>query len=186
MTQGWEIEPPHVPFEIEIKPLPRAPRKSPKTGKIIRKTPVLPLPNRDQIRVLIEGENLTILHAAKRLGTSCTTLRKLCRTHKIGFYSEKPEGLVPTSSQVPFGWKVKCGRWVVYFQEWKWVEKIFEMRNLGMSFHKIAYELSEKKVQTKNGGVWSAKTVSQVIVFNQIHYERILDKKLGNPGLENG
>jgi|GEM_PF-5447546 len=147
------------------------------TPEIKTKIELKALPSLAQIRSLIEDENLTILHASKKLETSCTTLRKLCRTHKIGVYAEKPKGLVPTSSQIPFGWTLKSGLWVVHFQEWKWVEKICEMRKSGMSFHKIADELSQKIVPTKNGGVWSAKTVSQVIAFNLSHYEKFLEQK---------
>jgi len=51
--------------------------------------------------------------------------------------------------------------------EWVWVEKIQGLRAQGTSLRKIADFLVEQKVPTKNGGRWFAKTVSQILKFNE-------------------
>lgn len=51
--------------------------------------------------------------------------------------------------------------------EWGWVEKIQSLRAQEASLHKIADFLTEHKVPTKNGGRWFAKTISQILKFNE-------------------
>lgn len=51
--------------------------------------------------------------------------------------------------------------------EWSRVEMMFKLRQQGQSLHRIAAELTRQKVPTKNGGQWFAKTISQILKFNE-------------------
>jgi len=44
---------------------------------------------------------------------------------------------------------------------------MFRLRRQGLSLHKIVKELKHFKVPTKNGGRCFAKTISQILKFNE-------------------
>ena len=44
---------------------------------------------------------------------------------------------------------------------------MFKLREQGRSLHKIVAELTHRKVPTKNGGRWFAKSISQILKFNE-------------------
>lgn len=117
-----------------------------------------------QIRQLIEVKKLPFSEVVVRLGVSPTTVRRVCRTLKIGRYSEQvPSKLISNSSQVPFGWKTTNGVLEKDPNEWKWIEQMHQFRLEKKSFHWIARFMTQKGVKTKNGGQWFAKTISQIL-----------------------
>ncbi len=120
-----------------------------------------------KIRELIGDNGMSISRVAVELGVSVTTVRRVCRTLKIGSYKPLPvDAIVSRSSQAAYGWDRYEGILQRHPEEWAWVCKIFEWRGQGMSLNQIAKELVKFSVPTKNGGSWHRKTVSQIIVFN--------------------
>jgi hypothetical protein len=71
------------------------------------------------------------------------------------------------SSQQPYGWKSVNGVLEKELAEWRCIELMFQFRQQGLSLHKIAAELTHRKVPTKNGGRWFAKSISQILKFNE-------------------
>ena len=122
-----------------------------------------------EIQHLIEAEKFNIEQVSKRLGVSLSTVRRVCRTLKIGNYSVVNGAIVSRSSQPPFGWDVVQGQLKHNPLEWAWVQKIHDLRLSGTSLHKIADYLTTQNVSTKNGGRWFAKTVSQILNYNNPH-----------------
>ncbi len=120
------------------------------------------------IKDLVEREQLALEVVSLRLGVSLSTVRRVCRTLKIGPNgTHGVDSIASRSSQTPFGWDVVHGHLKNNKEEWKWVLKIHAMREADDSLHKIAAFLCEKNVPTKNGGRWFAKTVSQILEFNR-------------------
>lgn len=113
---------------------------------------------------------MPVSEIASELGVSVTTVRRACRTLKIGRYVPCSSGIVSRSSQAPFGWDIVHGQLVRNQMEWSWVEKAWNLRTQEVSLQKIANFLAEQKVPTKNGGRWFAKTVSQILKFNKGHF----------------
>ena len=102
------------------------------------------------------------------LGVSLTTVLRVCRTLKIGRYSDQiPSEMRSNSSQQPYGWKSVNGVLEKEPSEWRCVELMSQLREQGLSLHKIAAELTHRKVPTKNGGRWFAKSISQILKFNE-------------------
>jgi hypothetical protein len=113
-------------------------------------------------------KKLTFVEIIVTLGVSLTTVLRVCRTLKIGRYSDQiPLELRSNSSQQPYGWKSMNGVLEKEPDEWRCVELMFQFRNQGLSLHKIAAELTHLKIPTKNGGRWFAKSVSQILKFNE-------------------
>lgn len=153
-------------FNIEI---PIEISKPKKLNKSVKSKVISTLPREyviKEISHLAIFEKLEIEAISERLGVSLSTVRRVCRTHKIGNYSASQKEIVSRSSQAPFGWDVIQGRLQQNKEEWEWVLEIHRLRNLGTSLHKIADTLTSQKVATKNGGSWFAKTVSQILNFN--------------------
>jgi hypothetical protein len=118
---------------------------------------------------LADVENRSISSIAAELQISVTTVRRVCRTLELGSYAPGTVGIKRTSSQCPFGWTEQRGRLVKSPTEWAWVKKMRSLRASGLSLHKIAARLTAERVQTKNDGRWFAKTVSQILKFNEPH-----------------
>lgn len=119
------------------------------------------------VRECFEVKKLSFTDTIIELGVSPTTVRRVCRTLKIGRYQvEIPLGLRSNSSQVPYGWKSVLGVLEKEPREWRCVEMMYKLQEQGKSLHKIAAELTRREVPTKNGGKWFAKTVSQILKFN--------------------
>lgn len=120
------------------------------------------------IKECFEVRKLSFTDTVIEVGVSPTTVRRVCRTLKIGRYSEQiPLELRSNSSQQPYGWKSINGVLEKDPAQWRYVELIFQLREQGLSLHKIADHLTHLKVPTKNGGQWFAKTISQIMKFNQ-------------------
>lgn len=121
-----------------------------------------------KIKEAFEVEKLSFVEVVLGFGVSPTTVRRICRTLKIGRYSDQiPSELRSNSSQQPYGWKSVNGILEKDPTEWRCVELMFQFRNQGLSLHKIAAELTHRKIPTKNGGRWFAKSISQILKFNE-------------------
>jgi len=62
----------------------------------------------------------------------------------------------------PFGYTYHNKKLVAVDEEIKVAGMIQEKRNAGMSYHKIAKMLNDKKIGSKRGGIWYAETVKTV------------------------
>lgn len=137
--------------------------------------------SRDQVESdiarLITEQKMDIPAVSVRLALSLSTVRRVCRTRKIGNYSVDATGLVSRSSQVPFGWDVVQGRLQHNPTEWKWVLEIHRLHLSGTSLNQIAATLTAKDVATKSGGRWFAKTISQILKFNSPHLSQPKTKR---------
>lgn len=123
----------------------------------------------NEICRLVSDKKMEIEAISTQLGVSLSTVRRVCRTRKIGNYSVASDRIVSHSSQAPFGWAVTQGQLHKNEKEWEWVVEMHRLRSLGTSLHKIADTLTSQDVATKNGGRWFAKTVSQILTFNRPH-----------------
>ncbi len=120
------------------------------------------------VRECIEVKKLTFIDTVIKLGVSPTTVRRVCRTLKIGRYREQnASDHLSNSSQVPFGWKSVNGFLEKDPVEWGWIEQMQQFRREGKSLHWTAKQMELLGVKTKNGGRWHAKTVSQILKYNQ-------------------
>ncbi len=130
--------------------------------------------SKDEIQTLIktcmQSDNLSFEQTAERVGLSVITVRRISRTLKVGPYREiEASAIKPKSSQTPYGWTRRSGTLERNPSEWQWVELAFKLYSEGMSLHKIAAHLNTRKVASKNGGTWSAKTISQTLKWNEPH-----------------
>ncbi|OQW47624.1 MAG: hypothetical protein A4S09_15030 [Proteobacteria bacterium SG_bin7] len=178
----WSVvEPLTLEFNIDI---PIEISKSQNQYKASKLKVISTIPRSDvttEIQRLADSEKMEMNAISAKLGVSLSTVRRVCRTHKIGNYSFQSTKIVSRSSQVPFGWDVAQGRLQQNPKEWAWVLEIQRLRGSGTSLHKIADFLASQKVATKNGGKWFAKTVSQILKFNRQHLFKTTDsrRKLG-------
>ncbi len=62
----------------------------------------------------------------------------------------------------PFGFTYKDKKLVAVDQELDTVKVIREQREKGLSYHKIAKYLNDRKIASKRGGIWYAETVKTV------------------------
>ncbi len=83
------------------------------------------------------------------LSVSLTTVRRTCRTLKIGRYREQSHG--------------DQGQFLASTLRMEYVEMMLRFLTEGRNLYWIASELSRMRVNTKNGGEWYAKTVSQIL-----------------------
>ncbi|MBY0315094.1 MAG: recombinase family protein [Bdellovibrionales bacterium] len=167
------IEPLAIHFKIDIIP---SKIKLFKTPKGSNAQAFLTKPKAEivaGIKQLIEWDKCDFTTASQRLGISETTVRRVCRTLKIGNYVTKAQGaIVSKSSQAPFGWDVVNGQLRPNKKEWKWVLKIHQLRAEGKTLQQIVDILDQKNVHTKNGGRWFRKTISQILNFNKAHLKK--------------
>ncbi|MCC7442690.1 MAG: recombinase family protein [Bdellovibrionales bacterium] len=123
-----------------------------------------------ELKRLIVEERRSIRATSDTLGVGQKTLRSICRTLRIGPYAPVRAGERRSrSSQVPYGWRSIGGVLAPEPTEMKWVQLARQMRSEGASLHEIARTLNDRQVPTKNGGRWHAKTISQILDFNDRH-----------------
>lgn len=63
----------------------------------------------------------------------------------------------------PFGYRRKGERLVPDPRELKALELMKRLRSQGYSYRRIAYELRQRRIPTKNGGRWEAMTVAKIL-----------------------
>jgi len=124
-----------------------------------------------EIQRRIGAEKQSLEQVAAALEISLTTVRRVCRTLKLGRYSPDAlkKGAASKSSQPPFGWDVEHGVLKKKPAEMRWVKLARAMRAKGESFNSIARHFQGRAVPTKNGGRWHARTVIQILNFNSTH-----------------
>jgi hypothetical protein len=124
------------------------------------------------VRECVEVKELSCTDTTIELGVSPTTVRRVCRTLKIGPYREQiPSERRSKSSQIPYGWKRVNGVLEKDPIEWDWIEQMQQFRREGKSYHWIARQMELLGVKTKNSGKWHAKTISQILILNAPHLE---------------
>jgi hypothetical protein len=159
-----KTDPIEIPFEITLRPTHRLRINDPNRPKSKHKIPVSREILMKLVRECIEVKKLSFTDTVIKLGVSPTTVRRVCRTLKIGRYREQSESdRLSNSSQVPFGWKSVHGFLEKDPIEWRCVEMMKKFREEGKSFHWIAKEMTRLGVKTKNSGRWHAKTVIQIL-----------------------
>ena len=174
MADGLIIEPISIDFDIQIPVIEPTQIFFGNSLKPKAKAGVSKLEIQAQVKQLIEVKNLTISQVATTLCVAQIPVRRICRTLKIGPYrAQSASELRPRSSQLPFGWKLVRGNLEKEHKEWRIVILMNEFRDQGKSLHKIADELTRLGIPTKNNGKWFAKTISQVLKFN----EKFLDNQ---------
>jgi hypothetical protein len=139
-----------------------------KTQESIKKIPVERREVEDEVRRLVVNEKRSVADVCALLRLGGRTVRGICRTFRIGPYAEVKAGAIRRrTSQVPFGWMPVGNGLVECPSEMKWVRYAFRRHDQGISLNGIAREFNEKRVPTKNGGTWHAKTIFQVLKFNR-------------------
>lgn len=171
VTSFTNTEPVIIEFSIEIKPTPKLRINDPNSLRSKNKIPTTRQKLEELVRECIDVKKMSFVDTVLYLGVSSSTIRRICRTLKIGRYSN-PWYLGPrlNSSQVPFGWNSVHGFLEKNIEEWGIVEKMFFLRVEGKSLNWIAAEMTRLEIKTKNGGKWYAKTISQILKFNEKFY----------------
>lgn len=168
MTHWLKVEPIFIPFKITISNGSFSGTIAANSSKLKQKTKYSKAKLEALVLECIETQKLSFTETIITLGVSLTTVLRVCRTLKIGRYSDQiPSELRSNSSQQPYGWKSVNGVLEKDPAEWRCVELMFQFRNQGFSLHKIAAELTHRKIPTKNGGRWFAKSISQILKFNE-------------------
>ena len=117
-----------------------------------------------ELRVLIEIKMHSIPTAARLLGQSLTTVRRICRTLGISSYAKVERGgRKSRSSQVPYGWMSVSGHLYPNRSEVRWIQYMRKLRSEGASYTTIAARLNELRVPTKNGRQWYARTIWKIL-----------------------
>jgi hypothetical protein len=120
---------------------------------------LLKIKNKVFLGKLYTGEKLSIREIAKLTNTSHSTI--LLALSKLGIplngNGHKRKG------QIPFGFEYRDYRLVKSKEEQEVIRMIRQYRVNGFSLWKIADELNQKLVPTKNCGVWQANTVRKIL-----------------------
>ncbi len=168
MTHWLKVEPIFIPFKIALNAAFSTSQIASNSLKLNHKIKYSKAKLEALVRECIQIKKLTFVETIITLGVSPTTVRRICRTINIGRYSDQvPSWMRSNSSQQPYGWKSVNGILEKEPSEWRCVELMFQLRREGLSLHKIAAELTYRKVPTKNGGRWFAKSISQILKFNE-------------------
>ena len=168
MTHWNKVEPFFITFRVELFTKSNSSTITANSSKLKQKMSYSKAKLEALVRDCIEVKKLSFTDTILELGVSLTTVLRVCRTLKIGRYSDQiPSELRSNSSQQPYGWKSVNGVLEKEPREWQCVELMFKLRDQGLSLHKIAAELTQRKVPTKNGGNWFAKSISQILKFNE-------------------
>ncbi len=114
-----------------------------------------------QIPALYVQERLSLKQISERLGVSRDLVRQVLKRANIKVQATRRA--LDMTGQTPFGWKREKGRLVPHVFEQKIVVRIVEGRRSGLSLHAIARAFNGEKVETKNGGRWHAKSISQIL-----------------------
>jgi len=168
VTDWLKVEPIIIPIRKEILSSNTSSTIAANTLKLKDKIKYSKQKLESLVRDCIVVQKLSFTDTVITLGVSPTTVRRVCRTLKIGRYNDQiPSELRSNSSQQPYGWKSVNGVLEKDPAEWRCVEMMFKFREEGLSLHKIAAELTHRKIPTKNGGKWFAKSISQILKFNE-------------------
>jgi hypothetical protein len=168
VTHWYKVEPFFIPFRIKLYSKSGSGATIANSSKLNQKVTYSKAKLEALVRDCIEVKKLSFTDTILELGVSLTTVLRVCRTLKIGRYSDQiPKTLISNSSQQPYGWKSVNGVLEKEPREWQCVELMFKFRKQGLSLHKIAAELTHRKIPTKNGGKWFAKSISQILKFNE-------------------
>ncbi|MGK5081662.1 recombinase family protein [Bdellovibrionota bacterium FG-1] len=117
-----------------------------------------------QIPALYVQERLSLKQISARLGVSRDLVRETLKRAKVKVQSTRRA--LDMTGQTPFGWKREKGRLVPHVAEQKLIARMVEGRRSKLSLHAIARAFSAENVQTKNGGRWHAKSISQILECN--------------------
>jgi len=125
----------------------------------------IPLPALLQIRSkavlekLYNRKKLSVREIARLTNTSHSTI--LLALSKLGIplngNGHKRKG------QIPFGFEYRDYKLIKSKEEQEVIRMIRQYRVNGFSLRKIAYELNQKLIPTKNCGIWQANTVRKII-----------------------
>ena len=173
MTEGLITEPMAYPFDLPVPTNHNGHKKRHNSLENKGKRQLSKSEIQAQIKTCMQSDNLSLEQTAERVGLSVITVRRISRTQKVGPYREiASSALQPKSSQTPYGWTRNNGTLERNPSEWNWVELAFRLRSEGMSLHKIAAHLNDRRIASKNGGTWSAKTISQTLKWNEPHLKK--------------
>jgi len=114
-----------------------------------------------QIPALYMQERLSLKQISERLGVSRDLVRQTLKRAQVKVQSTRRA--LDMTGQTPFGWKREKGRLVPHVTEQKLIARMVEGRRSGLSLHAIARAFNAENVQTKNGGRWHAKSISQIL-----------------------
>jgi hypothetical protein len=115
----------------------------------------------DQIHDLYVRDKLSLKQIALRMGVSRDYVRKTLFRKGIPVIHGRRE--TDLTGQIPYGWRRREGKLVPFRREQKVIEQMQAARERGVSLHKIAKRLNERGVPTKAGGMWHARSVSQIL-----------------------
>ncbi len=105
MTDGNKVEPIFIEFSVAIPPVSRLRVNDPNSKESKDKLPITKQKLGELVREYIEVKKMSFVDTVLYLGVSPTTVRRICRTLKIGRYRDQISGEIrANSSQVPFGW----------------------------------------------------------------------------------
>lgn len=168
MAEGLIVEPIATDFDIQIPIQKQHKPSSTNYSKIKDNAGVSKAEIRSKVQHLVGDQSHLIEEVASTLCVSQSTVRRICRTLKIGPYKALTSlERKSRSSQVPFGWNFVSGALEKNPKEWRCVELMYSLRLQGKSLHQIAAHFTQLKIPTKNGGKWFAKTISQILKLNE-------------------
>lgn len=89
--------------------------------------------------------------------------RELCKrcADQLDWLPGEPPKLHPRSP-TPYGYANVNGRTVRFAREFEGVQRILELRKIGLCYDAIADCLNKERVPTKRGGIWRAKGVEKI------------------------
>lgn len=168
MTVWSVVAPIWLDFQMDSSPIPTRTEKHLKPLETQKKEALDRPSFVAEIERLIRDKKLPLDQVANKLHISLTTVRRVCRTLRLGRYAKDAtkRGPVSRSSQTPFGWVSEHGVLKKLPAEMRWVKMAMTMRAQGESYHSIARHFQERRVPTKNGGQWHARSIIQILAFN--------------------
>lgn len=95
-------------------------------------------------------------------GLAQSESESISENNKWGLRYRFEEGTYKAGS-APFGYSVKDGVYSIKEDDAQWVLFIFDCGMKGLSSHQIAKLLTEKKIPTKKGGLWTSTNVCAIL-----------------------
>lgn len=80
-----------------------------------------------------------------------------------GMEQKAQDGAGVLGFQTPYGYRYENGALHVHDEEAETVRYVFSRYNQGVSFHRLAQELTEGGAPSKRGGRWAAETVRKIV-----------------------
>jgi hypothetical protein len=108
-------------------------------------------------KFVIEGT--TLGHICEISALSRTTVKEVIKNLEL---RRSPHNRI-FHGQVPYGWKLKRGLLVEHKGEQQVIAEIKQMRGRGESLRKIADQLNDRDVKSKNNKLWQAATILRLI-----------------------